>query len=85
MARFKTQQASYCDAVGVGRVRAGRTVADSQSAALPGDVIWSGLNANSLPAGFAPLDAAADAMRAASRWAATPIATVILGVDSTDG
>jgi hypothetical protein len=85
MARFKLQQAFYCDAVGVGRVRAGRTIADSQSAAQPGDVVWTGLNSRSLPAGFVPLDQSATDMRAASQWAGTPIATVILGIDSTDG
>jgi len=39
MARFKLLSSFYADAVGVGRVRAGRTVADSQANALPGDVI----------------------------------------------
>jgi hypothetical protein len=85
MARFRTTQSFYCDAVGVGRVRAGRTVSDSQSAALPGDVVWSGLNSQSLPAGFIPLDGAASAMKAASMWAGEPAATVILGVHSVDG
>jgi hypothetical protein len=85
MARFKTQQAFYADAVGVGRVRAGRTVADSQANALPGDVIWSGLNSQRLPAGFVPLDQAAIDMKAASVWANEPAATVILGVHSIDG
>lgn len=85
MARFKTTSAFYADAVGVGKVRAGRTVADSVANAQPGDVIWTGLNAQSLPAGFTPLDGAADTMKAASRWAGTPVANVCLGVDSVDG
>jgi hypothetical protein len=85
MARFRTTQSFYVDAVGVGRVRGGRTVSDSQSAALPGDVVWSGLNANSLPAGMVPLDASASAMLASSRWAGVPVAATVLGCDSVDG
>ena len=82
MARFRVLSAVYVDGPAVGKVAAGRTVADSQSAALAGDVIWTGLNSNSLPAGFQPLDASATAMRTASRWANTPISATILGVDS---
>ena len=85
MARFKLTASFYADAVGVGHVRAGRTVADSQANAVAGDVVWTGLNAQSLPAGFTPLDASADAMRTASRWAGTPVANVCHGVDSVDG
>jgi hypothetical protein len=85
VARFMTTAAFYADAVGVGRVRAGKTVADSANATLPGDIVWTGLNSNSLPAGFTPLDAAATSMRAASRWANTPVANVCLGADSVDG
>jgi hypothetical protein len=85
MARFRTTASFYADAIGVGRVRAGRTVADSQANAVPGDVVWSGLNAQSLPAGFTPLDASATSMRAASQWAGTPVGNVCLGVDSVDG
>jgi hypothetical protein len=85
MARFKLTASFYADAVGVGRVRAGKTVCDSQAAALAGDVVWTGLNPVSLPAGFTPLDGAADAMRAASGWAGTPVGIACLGVDSVDG
>jgi hypothetical protein len=85
MARFRTTQSFYCDAVGVGRVRAGRTVADSQGAALPGDVVWTGLNSQSLPAGMQPLDGPASAMLTASRWAGVPVSATILGCDSVDG
>jgi hypothetical protein len=84
MARFKLTASFYADAVGVGKVRAGRTVADSQANAAAGDVVWTGLNAQSLPAGFTPLDSAADTMRAASRWAGTPVGIACLGVDSVD-
>jgi hypothetical protein len=85
MARFKLTASFYADAIGVGRVRAGRTVADSQANAVAGDVIWTGLNAQSLPAGFTPLDASANSMRAASQWAGTPVGIACLGVDSVDG
>jgi hypothetical protein len=85
MARFQTTAAFYADATGVGKVRAGRTVADTAGNALPGDIVWTGLNAVSLPAGFTPLDASATSMRAASRWANTPVGTGCLGVDSVDG
>jgi hypothetical protein len=85
MARFRTTSAFYSDAVGVGRVRAGRTVADSAANAQLGDVVWVGLNAQSLPAGFTPLEGSADAMRAASQWRNTPVANVCLGSDSVDG
>jgi hypothetical protein len=63
MARFKLVGSFYADAVGVGKVSAGRTVADSQANAQPGDVIWLGLNSNSLPQCFVPLDDAAYSMR----------------------
>jgi hypothetical protein len=85
MARFKLTSSFYADAVGVGRVSAGKTVAESQGNALPGDVVWTGLNAQSLPAGFTPLDASANSMRAASKWAGTPVGIACLGVDSVDG
>lgn len=85
MARFKLTSAFYADAVGVGRVRAGKIVCDSQVGAQPGDVVWTGLNSVSLPSGFTPLDGAADTMRAASRWAGRPVGIACLGVDSVDG
>jgi len=85
MARFKVQSAFYADAGGVGRVRAGKTIADSQAAAQPGDIVWSGLNSNSLPQGCVPLDASASTMLAGSRWAGVPVSATILGCDSVDG
>jgi hypothetical protein len=85
MARFRSTQSFYVDGAGVGRVRGGRTVADSQANAQPGDVVWTGLNSQNLPAGMIPLDGLASAMKAASMWANEPAATVILGVHSVDG
>ena len=81
MARFRTMSAFYADALGVGRVRAGRTIADNVAIAQPGDVIWTGLNSTSLPAGFEPLDASATTMRNASKWSGLPFPATILGVD----
>jgi hypothetical protein len=85
MARFQTTSAFYADAVGVGRVRAGKFVCDSQLNAQPGDVIWVGLTSQSLPRGLTPLDSSAVSMRNASQWANTPIANVCFGVDSIEG
>jgi hypothetical protein len=82
LARFRTTSAFYSDSIGVGRVGAGRTVCDSAANALPGDVIWDGLNAQSLPRGFSPLDESGMVMRAASLWKNDPIATVCHGADS---
>ena len=82
MARFRALSAVYVDGSAVGKVSAGRTVADSQANAQAGDVVWTGLNSQSLPAGWQPLDSSATAMRAGSRWADTPISATILGVDS---
>jgi hypothetical protein len=82
MARFRVLSAIYVDGSAVGKVAAGRTVASDQASAQPNDVVWVGLNSNSLPAGFQPLDASAQSMRAASQWANTPISATILGVDS---
>jgi hypothetical protein len=84
MARFRTTASFYADAIGVGKVRAGRTVADSVANSQPGDVVWTALNSVSLPAGFTPLDASADTMRAASRWAGVPVGIACYGVDSID-
>jgi hypothetical protein len=85
MAGFKTTQAFYADAVGVGRVKAGRTICDSQASALAGDVVWPGLNSQSLPAGCIPLDSSATAMLSGSRWAGVPVSATILSSDSVDG
>jgi hypothetical protein len=51
MARYQLTKAIYSDAQGVGRVRAGRWIADSAASAQPGDVVWPGVTAAQLPAG----------------------------------
>jgi hypothetical protein len=85
IARFQTTSAFYVDSAGLGRVRAGKFVADSQANAQPGDMIWLGLNSVSLPRGMTPLDPSAVTMRNASQWAGLPVANVCFGVDSVDG
>jgi hypothetical protein len=82
MGRFRVMQAFYSDAVGVGKVSAGRVVSSSAVGAQPGDVVWEGLTSHNLPAGLVPLDLTAQEMRAASQWANTPISATILGSDS---
>jgi hypothetical protein len=82
MSRFRTTQSFYCDAVGVGHVKAGSTVCDNQVLSVSGDVIWSGLTSQSLPPGFVPLDPAAVALKAASPLANEIIRCCITGTDS---
>jgi hypothetical protein len=82
LARFRSLSAVYVDATAVGRIPAGRTIADSQANAVAGDVIWNGLVAANLPAGFVPLDAGGTTMRSASPWATTPFPATITGTDS---
>ena len=82
MSRFRTTQSFYVDTAGVGKVRAGSTVADSQSVAVAGDVVWPGLNSQSLPPGFIPLDSGATAIKAASPFANEVIHCCITGSDS---
>jgi hypothetical protein len=79
MARFRTTQAFHAGSM---RVAAGRTVADTQGNSLPGDVVWSGLTAQSLPPGFVPLDGGATTMKSASQFANEAIRTWITGADS---
>jgi hypothetical protein len=82
MSRFQLVSAYYNDAPGIGKLRAGRTVADSQANALAGDVVWPNLTAATLPQGFVPIDGSAYSMWEASQWANTPFPATILGADS---
>ena len=68
MARFRMQQAFHFSDK---RVKAGGTLADSLANAQSGDVVWTGLNSNTVPAGAVPIDASATTMFNASRWAGT--------------
>jgi hypothetical protein len=66
------------------RYRAGVILADSVGASQPGDIVWTGLNANSMFPGMVPLDAGANTMKSASRFAGVPDPTAISGRDSID-
>ena len=68
MGRFKMQQAFHFSDK---RVKAGGTLADSLANSQAGDVVWTGLNSNTVPAGAVPIDASATTMFNASRWAGT--------------
>jgi hypothetical protein len=65
-------------------LRARKTIADSQANAQPGDVVWTGLTAASLPQGFNPLDAAGTTLKSQSRWASALADTWVCGADSVD-
>jgi len=69
MARFRMQQSAFH--FGSMRVRAGETLADSSANSQPGDVVWTGLNVNTVPHGAVPIDASGTTMFNASRWAGT--------------
>lgn len=81
MARFRLVRAFHFGAV---RLAGGRTIADSQANALPGDTVWTGLTSATVGAGFVPLDASATTMKNASSFASVPVSATISGVDSID-
>jgi hypothetical protein len=66
MARFGSTVAFV---IGDRKYRAGQTYADTGASALPGDVVWVGLNSTKLSPGLIPLDAGAVSMKAASVFA----------------
>ena len=81
MARFRMTQAF---SFGSNRVRAGGTLADTVGNAQPGDLVYAGLTAATLPPGCIPLDAAATTMKNASKFAGEAAASSITGADSID-
>jgi len=81
MARFRMQSAFH---FGGTRVRAGQVLVDSQANAQPGDVVFTGLNSNSVPHGAVALDGSATTMINASRWAGVTFGAPS-GRDSIDG
>jgi hypothetical protein len=67
MARFRATGAFV---IGDKKYPAGTVFADAAGSALAGDVVWlGGLNSSKLSPGLVPLDAGAQAMMAASRFA----------------
>jgi hypothetical protein len=61
MARFMLRAAHYTN--DGRRLRAYTTIADTQANALPGDIIWDGLNASNITPFMQPLDSAATVMQ----------------------
>ena len=66
MARFRLAVAFQ---LGQFPLRAGTIIADSVGGSQVGDVVWTGLNPNTLGAGFIPLDSGATTIKSSSRFA----------------
>jgi hypothetical protein len=81
MSRVRLTSAMH---IGQVRYKAGTTLADSTANQLPGDFVWTGLTAANWHPGMSPLDAGANALKAASKYASVPAATAIDGVSSVD-
>jgi hypothetical protein len=81
MARFQLTAALH---TAQARYRAGTILADSQANALPGDKVWTGMNAASLIADMVALDGAATTMRNASKYAGVTPRGWITGAESID-
>jgi hypothetical protein len=81
MARFRLSMAFNFGSV---RLKAGKTICDSQGAAQPGDTVWTGLNAQTIGDGFEPLDGSATTLKNSSRFAGQPARNSIDGVHSID-
>jgi hypothetical protein len=81
MARFQLLAAFV---VGANRYRAGSFLCDGTSCQA-GDKIWTGLNSGTYSPHMLPLDAGANAIKAASvKYSATTPKVTIDGVDSVD-
>jgi hypothetical protein len=81
MARFRLHEAHFFGSV---RLRAGVAIADTQGNALPGDIVVTTLNSNTVTPNMLPLDAGGTAMRNASRYANVGVSATISGVSSID-
>jgi hypothetical protein len=80
MARFFLSQAQV---ISHKQLRAGTIICDGTSCSA-GDVIFTGLNANTYNLGMNPLDAGAIAIKNASRYASANVQAGISGRDSID-
>jgi len=80
MARFQLRQAFHFGSV---KVRAGGVIVDTVANQQPGDVVFAGMSAATLPAGVVALDGSATTMLNASRWAGIGFGAPS-GRDSTD-
>jgi hypothetical protein len=79
MARFYLMAAM---SIGHQRHKAGTIIADTPG--VSGDAIWTGLTAATVNSQMKPLDASAQAMKAASLHPNAPIACTITGAASID-
>jgi hypothetical protein len=79
MARVRLTKSHYINGL---HLRAGTTIADSSGAALPGDVVWTGLNQQSFSNAMEALDAGATTIKNASRFPAGPMQGFISGAES---
>lgn len=74
MARFQTTAAFVMNHKSY---KAGTIFADTQGNALAGDIVWIGtLNAAAMSPHLQPLDAGATTVKAASRFANSPVPTI---------
>lgn len=81
MARVRLTKAHHVNGK---RLKAGTIVCDGTSCS-PGDVIWTGLNAQSFSNGMVALDAGANTIQSGSRFTSAPSVGFISGADSIDG
>jgi hypothetical protein len=81
MARFRM---TYAFSFGSVKVPAGKYLADSAANSAPGDFIWTGLTAATVPRGATAADAAGITMLAASPWAGVTWGWAS-GAESVDG
>ena len=82
MARFVLLAAHF---VGSTRLKAGRTIADTQGNAIAGDYVWLGLSSSNITPDMQPLDGGATTMKSGSQYANTPVRCTCTGVSSIDG
>jgi hypothetical protein len=85
MARFQLTRA-FVYMGGSRRFPAGTVLTDTYTymGAYPNDIVWTGLNSQTIGPGFAPLDASAVTMKAASIYA-NEVVSRPTGVDSVGG
>jgi hypothetical protein len=80
MARFQLAEAFH---VKDKRAKAGQVICDGTSC-QSGDLVWTGLNSSTYSPFMVPLDAGANTIKSASRFASAPAPTWITGVHSVD-
>jgi len=81
MARFRMTYSFHYGSV---KVPSGKVLADSVGNSQPGDFIWTGLVAATVPRGSVALDAGATTMYSSSPWASVSAWGGPSGVQSID-